>query len=49
MASSTDEAALMLKKGYRCLAYSGDISIYSQALRTDLEGVRQAAAAVVEQ
>lgn len=48
MASSTDEAALMLKKGYRCLAYSGDIWIYSQALQAGLEGVRRAASAVVE-
>jgi 2-keto-3-deoxy-L-rhamnonate aldolase RhmA len=46
MASSSDEAVMMLEKGYRCLAYSGDIWIYSQALRAGLEGVRRAATAV---
>jgi 2-keto-3-deoxy-L-rhamnonate aldolase RhmA len=48
MASSADEAVTMLEKGYRCLAYSGDIWIYSQALRAGLDGVRRAATTVVE-
>ncbi len=47
MVSSIGEAASMLEKGYRCLAYSGDIWIYSQALRAGLEGVRKAAASTV--
>lgn len=44
MASSPDEVATMLQKGYRCLAYWGDIWIYGQALRTGLERVREVAA-----
>ena len=46
MASSIDEAASMLEKGYRCLAYSGDIWIYGQALRDGIEGTRRAAVAL---
>jgi 2-keto-3-deoxy-L-rhamnonate aldolase RhmA len=46
MASSTDEAASMLEKGYRCLAYSGDIWIYGQALRDGIDGTRRAATAI---
>jgi 2-keto-3-deoxy-L-rhamnonate aldolase RhmA len=46
MASSIDEAASMLKTGYRCLAYSGDIWIFGQALRDGIEGTRRAAAAI---
>lgn len=44
MASSTGEATSMLEKGYRCLAYWGDIWIFGQALRAGLESVRKAAA-----
>src|SRR5207247_2887596 len=45
MASSAGEAASMLEKGYRCLAYWGDIWIYGQALRSGIEGTKKAAAA----
>jgi 2-dehydro-3-deoxyglucarate aldolase/4-hydroxy-2-oxoheptanedioate aldolase len=46
MASSVDEAALMLKKGFRCLAYWGDIWIYGRALREGIEATKKAAAAM---
>jgi len=44
MASSVGEATAMLERGYRCLAYWGDIWIFEQALRAGLEGVRNAVA-----
>jgi 2-keto-3-deoxy-L-rhamnonate aldolase RhmA len=47
MAASAEEAASMLERGYRCLAYWGDIWIYGQALRAGLESVRKTAASIV--
>jgi 2-dehydro-3-deoxyglucarate aldolase/4-hydroxy-2-oxoheptanedioate aldolase len=47
MAASAEEAASMLEKGYRCLAYWGDIWIYGQALKAGLESVRKVAASIV--
>ena len=44
MAGSVDEAAFMLRKGYRCVAYWGDIWIYGQALKSGIDGTRKAAA-----
>jgi 2-dehydro-3-deoxyglucarate aldolase/4-hydroxy-2-oxoheptanedioate aldolase len=46
MVSSVDEAAFMLQKGFRCLAYWGDIWIYGQALRGGIDATRKAAAAI---
>lgn len=46
MASSVDEATRMLTKGYRCLAYWGDLWIYGQALRDGIERTRKAAAGI---
>jgi 2-keto-3-deoxy-L-rhamnonate aldolase RhmA len=44
MASSVEEATFMLKKGYRCVAYWGDLWIYGQALKSGIDGTRKAAA-----
>lgn len=44
MASNIEEAAFMLKKGFRCLAYWGDLWIYGQALRNGIEATKKAAA-----
>src|SRR5207302_1664535 len=46
MAGSVDEAAVMLKKGYRCVAYWGDLWIYGQGLKNGIDGTRKAAAAL---
>ncbi len=40
MAGSAEEGAALLAKGFRCLAYWGDLWIYGQALRQGLEGIR---------
>ncbi|MBM3956814.1 MAG: aldolase, partial [Gemmatimonadetes bacterium] len=40
MASSVEEAAMMLDKGFRFLAYWGDIWLYKQALGQGIAGVR---------
>ncbi|MBW3540349.1 MAG: aldolase [Planctomycetes bacterium] len=42
MTTDLDEAARMIQRGFRCLAWSGDVWIYQQALRSGLEGVRAA-------
>lgn len=41
MATSPDEATLVLGKGYTAIAYSGDLWIYQQALREGLEFIRR--------
>lgn len=41
MALSETEARMLLEKGFRCLAYSGDVWIYQQALRSSLKSVRK--------
>jgi len=46
MAGSVDEATVMLKKGYRCVAYWGDLWIYAQGLKNGIDGTRKAAAAL---
>lgn len=46
MASSVDEAAFMLKIGFRCLAYWGDVWIYGRALREGIEATRKVAAEI---
>ncbi|HUG93491.1 MAG TPA: aldolase/citrate lyase family protein [Planctomycetaceae bacterium] len=43
MAMSVAEARTMLSRGFRCLAYSGDLWIYQQALREGVAGIRAAA------
>ena len=40
MAMSVAEAGAMLDRGFRCLAYSGDLWIYQQALREAVAGIR---------
>jgi 2-dehydro-3-deoxyglucarate aldolase/4-hydroxy-2-oxoheptanedioate aldolase len=40
MASSPDEAAMMIERGYRILAYGGDLWLYRAALCDGLEKVR---------
>lgn len=42
MAMSVAEAGAMLDRGFRCLAYSGDLWIYQQALREAVAGIRAA-------
>ena len=44
MVSSVEEAASMLEKGYRFLAYSGDIWLFKQVLSEGIAGVRAEAA-----
>ena len=44
MASGVDDAASMLEKGFRCLAYWGDIWLYKQVLRQGIAAVRAEAA-----
>lgn len=46
MVSNVEEARTLLGKGFRCLAYWGDLWLYAQALREGLEGTRAAAAAL---
>jgi 2-dehydro-3-deoxyglucarate aldolase/4-hydroxy-2-oxoheptanedioate aldolase len=41
MASSVQEASGMVKRGYRCLAYSGDLWIYQHALAAGIGGIRK--------
>ncbi|MCZ6794832.1 MAG: aldolase/citrate lyase family protein [Planctomycetota bacterium] len=41
MASSVDEARGLLERGFRCLAYGGDLWIYQKALRDALEALRK--------
>ncbi len=41
MASSVEETCDMIKRGFRCLAYGGDLWIYQQALSRDLSRVRE--------
>lgn len=40
MASSPDEAELVIRKGYSIIAYGGDLWLYAQALRTGLNEVQ---------
>jgi 2-keto-3-deoxy-L-rhamnonate aldolase RhmA len=40
MVTSRKEAELVLRKGYRAIAYSGDLWIYQQALRAGIADVR---------
>lgn len=42
MVSSVDEARAMIDRGYRCLAYSGDLWIYGSALKAALDELRPA-------
>jgi len=44
MTSDPDNASWLLGKGFRCLAYSGDIWIYKQALAEGIAAVRAEAA-----
>jgi 2-dehydro-3-deoxyglucarate aldolase/4-hydroxy-2-oxoheptanedioate aldolase len=46
MASSVDEGQALLAKGFRCLAYWGDLWIYGQALRDGIAQIRNSAADV---
>jgi 2-dehydro-3-deoxyglucarate aldolase/4-hydroxy-2-oxoheptanedioate aldolase len=43
MVASVDEAADKLKRGFRCIAYWGDIWIYQQALTQSITRIRAAA------
>lgn len=45
MVSSVEEAQRMIDRGYRCLAYGGDLWIYGEALRSALTSVRDVVAA----
>lgn len=42
MASSVEETQALVKRGFRCLAYGGDLWIYQRALSRDLEAIREA-------
>jgi 2-dehydro-3-deoxyglucarate aldolase/4-hydroxy-2-oxoheptanedioate aldolase len=39
MAASVDEGKALLKQGFRCLAFWGDLWIYREALRTGIGGI----------
>lgn len=41
MAMSPDEAEMVAGRGFRCLAYSGDLWVYKQALKSGLAEFRQ--------
>ncbi len=41
MAAGVDDACALLAKGFRCIAYSGDIFIYQQALAEGLAAIRK--------
>jgi 2-dehydro-3-deoxyglucarate aldolase/4-hydroxy-2-oxoheptanedioate aldolase len=45
MASSVEEGRALLARGFRCLAYWGDLWIYKQALRQGIRAIRASAAA----
>lgn len=45
MASSVEEGRALLARGFRCLAYWGDLWIYKQALREGIRAIRASAAA----
>jgi 2-dehydro-3-deoxyglucarate aldolase/4-hydroxy-2-oxoheptanedioate aldolase len=40
MVGSVEEGSRLLKQGFRCLAYWGDLWLYKQALRQGIEGLR---------
>jgi 2-keto-3-deoxy-L-rhamnonate aldolase RhmA len=40
MVASPEEGRELLARGFRCLAYWGDIWIYGQALRQGIAGIR---------
>jgi 2-keto-3-deoxy-L-rhamnonate aldolase RhmA len=42
MASDVDHARALLERGFRCIAFSGDIFIYQQALAAGLAAIRAA-------
>lgn len=45
MASSVEEGRALLARGFRCLAYWGDLWIYKQALRQGIRAIRASTAA----
>jgi hypothetical protein len=45
MASDVEVGQKLLAQGFRCLAYSGDIWLYAQALKTGVAALREAAGA----
>ena len=40
MALSPDEAVALNQRGFRCLAYSGDLWVYQQALQSGIAAIR---------
>jgi len=42
MAASPEEGQALLAKGFRCIAYWGDLWIYAQALRHGIGRIRGA-------
>jgi 2-dehydro-3-deoxyglucarate aldolase/4-hydroxy-2-oxoheptanedioate aldolase len=43
MAADVDTGRRLIAEGFRCIAYSGDLWIYAQALRTGVASLREAA------
>ena len=41
MATSVEDARVQIERGFRCIAYWGDIWLYAQALRGGLEAIRE--------
>ena len=41
MATGVDEARALLRQGFRCVAYWGDVWIYANALRRGLDAIRE--------